>query len=263
MFSKMSDTIGLEYIIGLEPPPQKFKLTDNSDLQDSFLITDCSKDLYFTIYSKKVKDDGHFADAKVPYASIEKDGDVVVTGIAFCDDNTTSATKLLEFRLRKGTTDADKCLKGNLFDRIEMQQTCYPASDAPSLHWKRITYLKVTSGASKIEIGTKREPGPVMLQNGRKAFVLEADLVNKPCVITGVGMSNREILCLQIMELPTDSKMKDVIPLIWYGKADAGLGRLKVSEENNEDFRNYINSPKVAANDNPFKNGLRNALLLD
>lgn len=67
-----------------------------------------------------MKDDGHFDNHDdIPCASIEKDGDFVVTGIAFCDDNTTSATKLLEFRLRKETTD--KYLKGNFFDSIEMQ----------------------------------------------------------------------------------------------------------------------------------------------
>lgn len=208
----------MEFIIGLQPPP--VTLTPNSELLELILITEKTSNI--TIVGGQC------------------DGDEIVSAILFDDGDVDLRVRDANYSVDDvdtfddtGEGNRSHChsfkinLKTPFLKRIVMQQTCYSAPDQPHLYWRRITYLRIDGDHQCVEVGKLREPTNVP----GKYVILQEEEVQGPCMITGVGMHNADILCLQIIQgIPGSSPSRFPEHLYAYGKSSVGLVKLRPEE---------------------------------
>ena len=164
-----------EFIIGLQPSP--VQLTDNSDLHELILITERTNTVEI-----------------VPGTC---DGDEIVSAILFNDGDIVLRVRD-NGSPREGSSKSLLQLSTPFVKHISMQQTCYSAHDQPHLYWRRITYLRIESyDGNVVEVGKLFSKSSDGGNNGR--CILPEECVEGPCMITGVGMHNTDIICLQII----------------------------------------------------------------
>lgn len=205
----------MEFIIGLNPSP--VTLTPNSELLELVLVTERTSNVSVI--------GGHFdGDHEIVSAILFNDGDIDLR----VRDNTSGSNKdsfedsgEAKYSLQQSTK---LHLKTPFLKRIVMQQTCYSAPDQPHLHWKRITYLRLDGEGGYIEVGKLRNPISI---SGKYVIMPEED-VEGPCMITGVGMHNTDLLCLQIIQGSPGSKPTRFPEHLYaYGKSTVGLVNLR------------------------------------
>jgi len=213
-----------EFIIGLQPSP--VTLTDNSELKELILVTERT--------------------SKIEIVCAEIDGDEIVSAILFNEGD-------IDFRVRDSPASTrddflddllevpdylktDPNVAGRILDlktpfvkRMSMQQTCYSASDQPHLYWRRISYLRIEGYDGRmIEVGKLRQTSYSI---GGAFAVLPDENVEGPCMITGVGMHNADLISLQIISgdnrlVKKPSQIAE--HLYAYGKSSVGLVKLKI-----------------------------------
>jgi hypothetical protein len=210
-----------ECIVGIQPSP--VPLTDNSDLHELVLITERTH--------------------KIEVLSDQSQGDDFVSAILFDDGNIDlrvrdskpvaisqgySSIDNAEVASYKGGTTLDLA-SSPFFKGLVMQQTCYSASDQPHLHWRRITYLKLEGYDGKtIVVGKLRKTSESI--EGQYA-ILPQETVKGPCMITGIGMHNQDIMALQVIsgcDSDRPNNPKEINEYFYaYGKSSIGLVNLK------------------------------------
>mmetsp|Transcript_16567 Transcript_16567/g.24769 ORF Transcript_16567/g.24769 Transcript_16567/m.24769 type:complete len:705 (-) Transcript_16567:44-2158(-) len=232
-----------ESIIGLQPPGS-VTLTPNSNLLELILITERIRKV--TLVGRYIKD--HIGERQVLSAILFDDENI---DLRVRDSPASSYSDMFKdndigrgdnyFKNNDYVQSLD-LKKSPFVDEIVLQQTCISASDQPNLYWRQITYMKIQSGSQLIEIGEFR---PTSASVPGKLLVLPEETVRGPCMISGVGMHNQDLLCLQIISVSTDSFKMYPPPempehLYAYGKSTVGLvnlkskdGKLKSVEETN------------------------------
>ena len=221
-----------EYVIGLQPP-EVVKLTPNSNLLELVLITERVNKI--SIVGKEIQNDeilsailfnGDDIDLRVRDDPVEE----VIPMIA---KEGFQNHPYLDVEFSKEALAHKKSLDNMstpFVDRIAMQQTCYSASDQPALYWKRITYLKIDLGGESIEIGCLRQTTESV---SGQFLILPEEIVEGPCMISGIGMHNADLVCLQVISLAEKGKPNLKVEmgehLYAYGKSSVGLVNLKRS----------------------------------
>lgn len=211
-----------EFVIGMQPIGQT--LTPNSKLLELILITERTR--------------------KISLFGSNVGGDEVLTGIEF-DDGT------IDLRVRENSEGANITKQSispdtPFVDSIVFQQTCYSATDKPHLYWRRITYIKIESKGKTAEIGVLRDTEKSVTGS---YVILPVEKVDDPCMISGVGYHNGDIVCLQIIAAPYMDASSIPKHLYAHGKSKVGLlalkddKMLKLVEDNHligmEDDRTY------------------------
>jgi len=191
-----------EYVIGMQP--SEVTLTPNSNLLELILVTERTH--------------------KIVLSGCKIDGDDVLAGIEI--DGGAIDLRVREKSNAK-TSEKSITLKTPFVDSIVLQQTLYSASDQPHLYWRRITYIKIETGGEMVEIGEERDTTDSVAGSH---LILTVERVDDPCMISGVGFHNGDIVCLQIIAAP--GMKADYISEHMYahGKSKVGLIALTNNE---------------------------------
>lgn len=202
----------MEFIIGLQPCP--VTLTPNSELLELVLVTERTSNV--TVVG------GHFnGEHEIVSAILFDDGNI---DLRVRDDESMATDKFDDNCVNKNHYSSKLDLETPFMKRIIMQQTCYSAPDQPHLYWRRITYLRLEGDDSFVEVGKLREPETVT----GKYVIMPEEEVEGPCMITGVGMHNTDLLCLQIIQGVPGSNPKHFPEHLYaYGKSTIGLVNLR------------------------------------
>lgn len=204
----------MEFIIGLQPSP--VTLTPNSELLELILVTERTSNISVI--------GGHFeGDHEIVSAILFDDGNIDLRVRDISSDNQDTFEDA-DIQRHPHQSSPKLHLKTPFMKRIVMQQTCYSAPDQPHLHWRRITYLRLDGEEGCIEVGKLRDPANIP---GKYAILPEED-VEGPCMITGVGMHNSDLLCLQIIQAsPGSNPTRFPEHQYAYGKSTVGLVNLR------------------------------------
>jgi hypothetical protein len=197
----------MEFIIGIQPSP--VTLTPNSELLELILISERTSKI--TILGQEC--DG----AEVVSALVFDDGDIDLR-VRDSDEQEKEG-----FPFKEGTRNTLE-LDTPFLDEIVMQQTIYSAPDQPHLHWRRITYLMIRHGDKIAQVGNLRDHK----QNSGSDVIMPEERIMGPCMITGVGMHNTDIMSLQIIQgVPRSNPSSFPEHLYAYGKSKVGLVNLR------------------------------------
>ena len=197
----------MEFIIGLQPSP--VTLTPNSELLELILISERT--------------------SKITILGQECEGAEIVSALLFDDGNIDLRVRDSDKQEKDGfpfkeTTRNTIELDTPFLDEIIMQQTIYSAHDQPHLYGRRITYLKIRHGDVSVEVGMRRNPE----NKPGKCVIMPEEAVMGPCMITGVGMHNQDIMSLQIIQgMPGSNPSRFPEHLFAYGKSKVGLVNLR------------------------------------
>ncbi len=185
----------LEQIIGGKR--MHHNLTPNSTLNNLFLLSELANQIiiYSNIESPDIIVDNN--DPLFEIVGLSFDGNLV-------GRKTKYYTKII--------LNESKC-----FDSIEIQSLCRQAVDAPSCYWQYISYIKIKYNGVEYSIGKTYESDiDHSFKQHLKFRCGPIEYISNKCFISGVGIHNDGIICLQVISFKDNDD--SLIDNLVYGK---------------------------------------------
>ncbi len=216
---KKDKTILGEFVIGGKRGNKN--LHEDHILQSMYLITDMYDKLvfYYTLNNNNNSNNDN-NDNNVKYTIINgiKFNDKIIFGKIHDDDNITKFSETIYINSKKP-----------YFDSIKIQNKIMPHIENTNLsqnteYSQFINFIEIIYNDEIISIGEEGVPGPI----NNNSYYLETEKVDKACIISGVGLSNYGIFCLQIIEAIEGKFDSNAIDNFTYGRGDIGFVESKI-----------------------------------
>ena len=197
------ETILSEYVIGGKRGSNN--LTPNSTLHSIYLLTDMYTSL--TFYYKE-SNNVNSTENYIEIKGIEFDN-TIIFGAKF--ESTNSVTINLD--------------KDNLiFDSMETQNILIPTfGDGSWSYWQYLSYIKIVYKNVEYLVGKPTNNKNNSNLSTANIYWSELYTVINPCVISGIGLSNDGLFCLQIIEAIKGNFDSEAISTFTYGRGDIGF----------------------------------------
>jgi hypothetical protein len=218
MSNRYKDIILCERVIGGKRGNKN--LIESSLLDSMYLLTDMYSRLvfYYTITNE---------DSIIQGVEFNKK---IIFGIKY-NDNELDTKKCKKIIKIDG--------KNKYFDYIKIQNCIKPVTNSipnrETEYRQYICYIQISYMNKEYTIGVEGSPGaPCTIQNNNlngiidERYYLETEKIEKPCVISGVGLCNTGFFCLQIIESLNGIIDESCIEQFTYGRSEIGFIESKI-----------------------------------
>ena len=212
-------TILTEYVIGGKRGSNN--LTPNSVINSMYLLTDMynSVKFYYTEYHINTY-------SYINVNGIEFDGNIIFG---------SKTDKYLKINIDK---------EDSIFDSMQVQNIFVPSFGEGSWsYWQYISYINIVYKGVEYKIGnlenTSINVEKMDNSNTYKSYIYWAkpDEVKNQCAISGVGLSNCGLFCLQIIEAIKGKFDSDAISTFTYSRGDIGFIEAKIDDRTFKDSK--------------------------
>ena len=210
-------TILTEYVIGGKRGSNI--LTPNSVVNSMYLLTDMynSVKFYYTEY--------HINTCSyISVNGIEFDGNIIFG---------SKTDKYLKINIDK---------ENPIFDSMQVQNILVPTFGNGSWsYWQSISYINIVYKGVEYKIGNLENTSinieKEVINNKSYIYWAKPDEVKNQCAISGVGLSNDGLFCLQIIEAIKGNFDLDAISTFTYNRGDIGFIEAKIDDRTFKDSK--------------------------